>query len=51
MKKEISVVEDSVVNYLEIKNNVAQKYFDFQLGRFCATKIENIKEYEKAKFL
>ena len=48
MKKEISVADDSVVNFLLIKNPVAKKYFDYQLGRFSAVSIDNIRDYENA---
>ena len=48
MKKEIEAEKDSVVHFLEIKNAVAKKYFDFQLGRMHAVKIQEVREYENA---
>ncbi len=48
MKKNICPEEDSVVRFVEIKNSVAKKYFDFQLGRFHATSIDCVKNFENA---
>lgn len=48
MKKKISPEEDSVVRYIEVKNPVAQRYFDYQLGRFHAVEKEEVKKYENA---
>lgn len=48
MKKEITPVSDSVVNFIEIKNTMAQKYFDYQLGRFHAVSMNQVREYENA---
>ncbi len=48
MKKEIKVEEDSAVHMLEIRNFVAQKYFDFQLGRMHAVDIGKVRDYENA---
>ena len=48
MKKNICPEDDSVVSFVEIKNSVAQKYFDYQLGRFHATSIDRVKNYENA---
>lgn len=47
-KKEITPVEDSVTQFVEIKNVIAKKYFDYQLGRFHATTIDKVREYENA---
>lgn len=48
MKKETVPEKDSVVHYLTIKNAVAKKYFDYQLGRMRAVKIEEVRRYENA---
>lgn len=46
--KEITVEEDSLVHQLEIKNALAQRYFNFQLRRMHAVSIENVRNYENA---
>ena len=48
MKKDIKPVEDSVVQFIDVKNQVAKKYFDYQLGRFHATTIDKVRNYENA---
>lgn len=48
MKKEISPENDSVVHFIEVKNLVAKQYFDYQLGRFHATTIEKVRNFENA---
>ena len=48
MKKEIVPVEDSVVRFIEVKNPVAKQYFDYQLGRFHATTLDKVRNYENA---
>ncbi|WP_458413033.1 SbcC/MukB-like Walker B domain-containing protein [Schinkia sp. CFF1] len=48
MKKEITPEEDSVVQFIEVKNPVAKQYFDYQLGRFHATTKDKVKNYENA---
>jgi hypothetical protein len=48
MKKEIKSEEDSVVQFIEVKNRVAKRYFDYQLGRFHATTKDKVKNYENA---
>lgn len=48
MKKEIEPEKDSVVHFLNIKNMVAKKYFDFQLGRMHAVKLEEVRNRENA---
>lgn len=48
MRKDINPVEDSVVQFIDVKNQVAKKYFDYQLGRFHATTIDNVRNYENA---
>jgi hypothetical protein len=48
MKKDVAVEEDSVAHFIDIKNPVARKYFDYQLGRFHAADIGDVKKYENA---
>ena len=48
MRKDIKPVEDSVVQFIDVKNQVAKKYFDYQLGRFYATTVEKVRNYENA---
>ena len=48
MKKKIEPEKDSVVHFLNIKNKVAKKYFDFQLGRMHAVKLEEVRNRENA---
>lgn len=48
MKKEIEAEKDSAIHFLEIKNAVAKKYFDFQLGRMHAVNMREVREYENA---
>ena len=48
MNKEIIPKEDSVAQFIEVKNPVAKQYFDYQLGRFHATAIEKVRNYENA---
>ncbi|PAD67946.1 hypothetical protein CHH83_16300 [Bacillus sp. 7586-K] len=48
MKKEITPVEDSVVQFIQVKNRVAKHYFDYQLGRFHATTKDKVRNYENA---
>lgn len=48
MKRNVSVEEDSAVHMLEIKNAVAQKYFDFQLGRMHAVQLQEVRNFENA---
>ena len=48
MKKKIRVEKDSAVLKLEIKNPIAQQYFDYQLGRIHAVELSAVKEYENA---
>lgn len=40
--------EDSVVNKLLIKNDIAQKYFNFWLGKIHAVDISEVARYENA---
>ncbi|WP_430509721.1 SbcC/MukB-like Walker B domain-containing protein [Gottfriedia solisilvae] len=48
MKKKITPEEDSVVQFIEVKNRVAKYYFDYQLGRFHATTKDKVRNYENA---
>lgn len=48
MEKDVEVKEDSAVHFLEIKNPVAKKYFDYQLGRMHAVKIGEVRKFENA---
>ncbi len=48
MKKELEPEEDSVVRFLSVKNEVAQKYFDYQLGRMKAVPMGEVKNQENA---
>ncbi|MBO2536541.1 SbcC/MukB-like Walker B domain-containing protein [Rummeliibacillus suwonensis] len=48
MNKNVTVEEDSVVRFIEVKNPVAKQYFNYQLGRFHATLKDKVKHYENA---
>lgn len=48
IKKYIKTEPDSVVNFIEVKNPVAKKYFDWQLGKLHATTVDKVKNYENA---
>ena len=48
MGRKVKVEEDSAVRLLEIKNPVARKYFEFQLGRMHAVPLQKVREYENA---
>lgn len=48
MRKEVVSKGDSVVQFIDVKNPVAKKYFDYQLGRFHATTIDKVRNYENA---
>lgn len=48
MKKNIIPEEDSVVWFIDVKNPVAKKYFDYQLGRFHAVTKDQVRNYENA---
>lgn len=48
MKKKITVEEDAVACMIKTKNPVAKQYFDYQLGRFHGTTIDQVKKYENA---
>lgn len=48
MKKSVHVQEQSVVQFINVKNPIAKHYFYYQLGRFKATTKEQVKLYENA---
>lgn len=48
MQRTVDVERDSAVFLMEIKNPVAKQYFNFQLGRIHAVKLEEVKLYENA---
>lgn len=48
MRRKVNVEEDSVVSMLQIKNPVAKRYFEFQLGRMHAVPLEKVRIYENA---
>lgn len=48
MKRQINPEDDSVVRFIEVKNPVAKKYFDYQLGRFRAAARDKVRNYENA---
>lgn len=48
MRRNVRVEEDSVVSMLQIKNPVAKRYFEFQLGRMHAVPLEKVRMYENA---
>ncbi len=48
MKKKLEPEPDSAVHLLEIKNEVAKKYFEFQLGRMHAVAQREVRNFENA---
>lgn len=46
--KKFTVVDDSLLYQLEIKNETAKKYFAYWLGRIHAVDIKNVPDYENA---
>lgn len=48
MKKKVDVATDSVVQFLDIRNDVAKAYFNYQLGRFHAVEQGKVRNYENA---
>lgn len=48
MRRNVRVEEDSVVSMLQMKNPVAKRYFEFQLGRMHAVPLERVRMYENA---
>lgn len=48
MRKKIEPESDSAVHMLEIKNEVAKKYFEFQLGRMHAVELKEVRNFENA---
>lgn len=47
-QKKVKHLEDSVVEKLVIKNEIAQKYFDFWLGGIHAVEKKDVPKYENA---
>lgn len=48
MKKNVHIQEQSIVQFINVKNPVAKHYFGYQLGRFHATTKEKVRLYENA---
>ena len=48
MKKTVQVEADSAVQLLDIRNSVAKKYFDYQLGRMHAVELTQVRNFENA---
>lgn len=48
MIREIECVEDSVFQYLDVKNEAAAKYFQYWLGRIHAAAITDVPKYDNA---
>ena len=48
MTRELECVEDSVFQYLDVKNEVAVKYFQYWLGKIHAVDIADVPEYDNA---
>lgn len=48
MKKKTEPKQDSVVHMLDIRNDIAKKYFAYQLGRMHGVDIRDVKNYENA---
>lgn len=48
MSRKIECEEDSVFNYLSIKNETAANYFKFWLGRIHGVNIEDVPNYDNA---
>ena len=48
MQKETAPETDSPVHFLDIRNKVAKKYFEYQLGRMHAVELDEVRNYENA---
>jgi energy-coupling factor transporter ATP-binding protein EcfA2 len=48
MRKDIKQEEDSVARFLEIKNEVAKRYFAYQLGKMHAVSKSEVRHFENA---
>lgn len=48
MRKKTEPVSDSPVHFLTIRNEVAKKYFEYQLGRMHAVNLNEVRNYENA---
>ena len=47
-QKNLEVFDDSVVNKLEISNDIARKYFEFWLGKIRAAELNDVSNYDSA---
>lgn len=48
MRRKAEAAPDSAVHLLEIRNETAQQYFTYQLGRMHAVPLEEVRDYENA---
>ena len=48
MTRELECVEDSIFQYLDVKNEVAVKYFQYWLGKIHAVDIADVPKYDNA---
>ncbi len=48
MRKKTAAKEDSPVQFLIIRNEMAKKYFEYQLGRMHAVEQKDVRNYENA---
>lgn len=48
MKRKVEAEPESVIQFLDIRNEVAKKYFEYQLGRMRAVPLNQVKLYENA---
>lgn len=48
MEKKTEPENDSPVHLLEIRNPIAKKYFEYQLGRIHAVELSKVRNYENA---
>lgn len=46
--REFEVVDDSLLHQLDIKNEIAKKYFAYWLGRIHAVELDDVSNYESA---
>lgn len=47
-KRDFTVVNDSLLHQLEIKNEIAKKYFSFWLGKIHAVQLSEVPNWEQA---
>ena len=48
MRKKTDPEADSPVHFLTIRNRMAKKYFEYQLGRMHAVTLKEVRDYENA---